>query len=114
MSARYASHSKYRNKIVYDDDICFRSLLEWRRYKQLKLLLSAGIISNLKIHTRYRFIVNGIKIRAAYEDDFSYDETETGRHIVEDTKGVRTGEFRIKKDLMKACHNIDVIEVTQV
>jgi hypothetical protein len=102
-------HGKYNNRIVYEDNLCFRSLIERQRYRELKLRLYAGDISNLKIHTRWKLAVQGILI-ATYEDDFNYLDNQ-GRLVVEDTKGFRTEPFKIKSKLMKVCHNIDVIEV---
>ncbi len=101
---------KYRNKITYADGLCFRSQLEYHRYQELKLLLHMGLIRNLKTHTRYPLIVNGVKV-AVYEDDFSYDDVGTNQHVTEDTKGVRTQEYLLKKKLVKACYGIDIVEV---
>src|SRR2546421_2065688 len=103
---------KYRNKIIYADGICFRSQLEFQRYQELTVMLRMGIIRNLKIHTRYPLIVNGVKV-GIYEDDFNYDEALTEKHIVEDTKSepTRTPAYKVKKNLMKACYGIDIVEI---
>lgn len=108
--AQVDSHLKYRNKIIYADGLCFRSQLEYHRYQELQLLVHMGLIRNLKTHTRYPLIVNGVKV-AVYEDDFNYDDVATKQHVVEDTKGVRTHDYKIKKNLMKACYHIDIVEV---
>ncbi len=104
---------KYHNTITYADGLCFRSQLEYHRYQELKLLLRMGLIRNLKTHTRYPLIVNGVKV-AIYEDDFSYDDVGTNQHVVEDCKGgdaTRTHAYKIKKALMKALYTIDIVEV---
>lgn len=103
---------KYRNKIVREDGYCFRSHLELRRYQELKLLLHMGLIRNLKVHTRYPLMVNGVKV-GVYEDDFSYDDVTSRCHVVEDTKcdPTRTEAYKMKKALMKALYNIDIVEV---
>ena len=104
---------KYRNKITYADGLCFRSQLEYHRYQELKLLLQMGLIRNLKTHTRYPLIVNGVKV-GVYEDDFSYDDVGTNQHVVEDAKGgeaTKTTVYKLKKKLVKALYNIDIIEV---
>jgi hypothetical protein len=102
---------KYNNRITYEDGLCFRSLLEKQRYRELKLLQHAGDISNLKIHTRWKLAVQGVLI-ATYEDDFNYLDSQ-GRLVVEDVKSEATVTplYKMKSKLMKACHNIDVIEV---
>jgi len=46
---------------------------------------------------------------ARYIADFVY-ETETGQTVVEDMKGAVTDVYRMKKRLMVAAHNIEIIE----
>lgn len=45
----------------------------------------------------------------AYYADFCY--TENGRYIVEDTKGMRTPDYKIKKKLMLYVHGIRITEI---
>lgn len=45
--------NKYRNKKVIVDDYIFDSIQESRRYKELKLLLKAGEISNLELQPKF-------------------------------------------------------------
>lgn len=45
--------NKYRNKKAIVDDYIFDSIQESRRYKELKLLLKAGEISNLELQPRF-------------------------------------------------------------
>jgi len=45
--------NKYRNKKVIVDDYIFDSIQESRRYKELKLLLRAGKISNLELQPKF-------------------------------------------------------------
>ena len=105
---------KYRNTVTYVDGKRFASKREAERYQALVLKERAGQIMNLRLHTRWPLIVNGLKI-ADYEDDFNYSEilagSISGGIVVEDAKGVRTPVYRLKKKLMKALHNIDVREV---
>jgi Protein of unknown function (DUF1064) len=105
------TRNKYNNKITYEDGLCFRSLLEKQRYRELKLLLHAGAIRDLKIHTRWKLAVGDVLI-ATYEDDFNYVDAQ-GRLVVEDVKSEATVTplYKMKAKLMKAVHNIDVIEV---
>ena len=46
----------------------------------------------------------------AYIADFVYKDAE-GRLVVEDTKGVRTPDYIIKRKLMLAVHGIQIQEV---
>lgn len=46
-----------------------------------------------------------------YIADFVYTDNETGQTIVEDTKGVRTKEYIIKRKLMLYLHGIRIKEV---
>lgn len=46
-----------------------------------------------------------------YIADFVYTDNETGLTVVEDTKGVRTKEYIIKRKLMLAVHHIRIKEV---
>lgn len=69
----------------------------------------AGEIKNLELQTRYPLRVNGVLV-CTYVPDFEYDDVSTGRHVVEDTKGTVTREYRIKRKLMKAVHGVEVLE----
>lgn len=46
-----------------------------------------------------------------YIADFVYTDNETGETIVEDTKGVRTKEYVIKRKLMLHIHGIKITEL---
>ena len=69
--------NKYRNKKVIVDDYVFDSIQESRRYKELKLLLKAGKISDLELQPRFllqdSFKKNGKTFRKIeYVADFMY------------------------------------------
>lgn len=100
--------SKYNAKKVRIDGILFDSKLEGNRYLELKQLLSLGVISDLETHKKYPLIVNGLEV-TTYEADFVYKKN--GTEVVEDTKGFLTKEYKIKKKLMKAIYDKDIIEV---
>lgn len=91
----------------------FDSRGEAERYSFLKLCEKAGIIKDLSRQIRYDLICYDTKI-CAYILDHKYIVCATGKVIHEDFKGVQTSVFRIKKNLMKACHNIDVKIVKSV
>ena len=105
------SRPKYGNKKTTVHGITFDSKWESERYLYLKSLEAAGTIKNLELQPRFPIEVEGVKI-CTYVGDFRYDrELPTGDwvNIVEDAKGVETPEFKIKKKLMKAVHDIDIL-----
>ncbi len=102
-------YSKYHNKKTEVHNILFDSKKESVRYQELDLLQRAKEISCLQLQPKFDLIVNGKKI-GFYKADFSYIDEKTGKTIVEDTKGYTTQTYRIKKKLIKALYNIDIIE----
>ena len=104
------SRPKYGNKKTVVDGITFDSKWESQRYLYLKSLERAGRIKNLELQPRFIITVNGQKI-CTYVADFQYDKEDldgSWEHIIEDAKGVETPEFKLKKKLMKAVHNIEI------
>jgi hypothetical protein len=90
------------------DGIVFDSKKESRRYGELRLLESQGLIENLQLQPEYQCIVNEKKI-CKYIGDFKY--WESGKPVVEDVKGVRTAVYRLKKKLVEALYGITIVEV---
>lgn len=100
---------------------------EHRRAGQLRLMQRAGLISDLReqvpyvlIPTQYGECGKDFKGKAVrvllerscrYIADFVYVDNATGETVVEDTKGVRTKEYIIKRKLMLAVHGIRIKEV---
>lgn len=109
-------YSKYYNRRTTVDGIAFDSAKEAARYSELKLLLRAGEINELKLQEKYILIPaqyrdgKCIERECAYIADFDYIE-KSGRHIVEDTKGVRTKEYKIKRKLMLFKFGIRITEI---
>ncbi len=99
--------SKYNAIPTVRDGIKFASASEARRYRELKLLQSAGAISDLKLQVKYPCVVNGVKV-CDYVSDFDY--TEDGKRITEDVKGFKTPVYRLKKKLVKAIYGITISE----
>lgn len=91
------------------DGITFHSKKEARRYKELKLLEAAGQIANLRLQVSHDLIVNGIQV-CRYRADFVYTDKRNGREITEDSKGYQTPEYVIKRNLMKACLGVEILE----
>ena len=99
---------KYRNKKERVGDKVFDSKLEARRYVALKTLEEAGAISALKCQVPFAIEINGVLV-CKYIADFCYTDG-TGRHVVEDVKGMPTREYKLKKKLMHAVLGIEVAE----
>lgn len=108
--------NKYRAKRIKagerSDGLTFDSKAEARRYDDLTLRERIGEIikGSIRRQVRYQLAVNGVHI-CAYVADFVYREAHAPEcDVVEDVKGVRTKEYKIKRALMKACHGIEITE----
>ena len=93
----------------------FDSKHEACRYKELKILLSAGEITDLRLQVPYE-IMPTIKFgeetfrSIKYVADFVYKD-KNGIEIVEDAKGMKTDVYKMKKKLMAYIHHIIIHEV---
>lgn len=106
--------SKYHAQKTVVDGITFDSIKEAARYKQLQGMERNGYISDLELQVRYRLIptqkgVLRTERPCDYIADFRY--VRDGEIVIEDTKGVRTPEYIIKRKLMKMVYGIEVREV---
>jgi hypothetical protein len=102
-------YNKYGNQPAESrDGKEFHSKRERNRYEELLALEQGGAISDLKLQPGYKLVVNKILI-TNYFADFSYVDDQ-GKRVVEDTKGVRTPAYVMKKRLMKAIYGIEVLE----
>lgn len=109
--------SKYNAQKTTVDGITYDSRKEAQRAQELRLMLKAGIISNLREQVPYELIPaqkneygKVIERAVIYKADFVYDD-EKGKTVVEDTKGVRTKEYIIKRKLMLYEYGIRIREV---
>jgi hypothetical protein len=100
--------AKYGNRKTTVDGITFHSAREARRYGELKLLEKAGKIEQLELQPRFKLLVNGCPI-CTYVGDFFY--YERGQPVVEDAKGFRTREYKLKKKLLAALRGLEIKEV---
>lgn len=125
--------NKYGNKKVVIDGEVFDSKREAKRYQELKLLEKCGAIHNLRRQVAYELIpaqrekstkvytkgrkkgqpIEGKLIEKAvtYIADFVYTDTATGQTVVEDSKGMRTRDYILKRKLMLYIHGIKIQEV---
>lgn len=107
--------AKYGNRKVIRDGIEFDSIKECQRYCELKLMQRAGVISDLQMQVSFELIpsqrVDGKVVERAvnYVADFVYQQN--GLKVVEDTKGMRTKDYIIKRKLMLWVHGIRIVEV---
>lgn len=100
---------KYGNKKTIVDGIEFDSKKEAARYGKLKLMVRAGKIRELRQQPSFTIRVEGVVI-CTYNGDFSYIDSKENRLILEDVKGVKTQVYRLKKKLLKAVYNIEILE----
>lgn len=115
-----------RNKFGAIKSGGYDSRKEHRRANELKMRERAGLISNLREQVPYELIPaqykecnvkNGRTVRICIERacrylaDFVYTDNSTGQEVVEDTKGLRTKEYIIKRKLMLAVHGIRIREI---
>ena len=125
--------NKYGNKKVVIAGIAFDSKREAMRYQDLNFLEMCGAISDLKRQVVFELIpaqrekstkvykkgrkkgqpIEGKIIEKAvtYIADFTYIDSDTGKMVVEDAKGMRTRDYIIKRKLMLYIHGIKIREV---
>jgi len=109
--------AKYGNRKVVTEDGTFDSEKEYRRWRELKLMERAGEIHSLQRQVPYVLIPsqrdeNGkvIEREVRYVADFVYRE-KPNRLVVEDTKGMKTKEYIIKRKLLLYRLGIRIREV---
>ena len=121
--------NKYKAIKTVVNGIEFDSRKEARRYQELLLMQKAGVIKKLDMQVKFvlipaqyditvRYGKNGKRLKdkkkllekeCSYIADFVYEEN--GKQIVEDTKGVKTKDYIIKRKLMLYVHGIRIREV---
>ena len=124
--------NKYGNKKCQYNGIVFDSRHEMQRYKELLLLQRAGEISDLELQKHFELIPAQYEISTEvyksgpkkgqtkrgkllerpveYIADFYYYDHQKGCVIVEDTKGMKTKEYIIKRKLMLYKYGLRVLE----
>ena len=121
--------NKYHNSKVIVDGESFDSVKEGRRFRELKLMESAGMIHGLKRQVKFNLLPSQresdsvgkrggkkkgqvIEREVNYYADFVYYDKD-GTQVVEDVKSdaTRTKEYIIKRKMMLFFHGIRVKEV---
>jgi hypothetical protein len=97
--------SKYGNRKVTRNGITYDSVKEANRHAVLKLLERSGKISDLQRQVKFELLpaqrneAGKLLERAvSYVADFTY--MENGKLVVEDSKGFRTPEYKLKKKML--------------
>lgn len=109
--------NKYHNKKVIYNGIKFDSKKEMQRYKELELLESTNHICSLELQAKFLLQdgytnAKGKKIRPIYYiADFYYYDYIDNKWVVEDTKGVRTEVYKLKKKLFEYKYNLTIDEL---
>ena len=107
--------NKYGSRKTTVDGVTFDSKKEAKRYQELRILEKAGEISDLRRQVKFELIpsqrIDGkVAERAVeYRADFVY--TQDGKQVVEDTKGLRTKDYIIKRKLMLYRYGIRIREI---
>lgn len=121
-----AKRNKYGSGKMVIDGIVFDSRKEGCRYQQLMEQQKSGTIQNLQRQVKYVLIPTQrepdiigarggvtkgklLEKECAYFADFVYQKD--GETIVEDTKGMRTTDYIIKRKLMLYVHGIRISEI---
>lgn len=117
---------KYGSQKVRYDGHIFDSKKEMHRYAELKHLERIGVITDLRLQEPFELIPaqrepstltkrgkekkgKVIEKSIKYVADFVYKKN--GELVVEDTKGVRTTDYIIKRKLMLYIHGIRIKEI---
>lgn len=108
---------KYGNKKVDIDGLQFDSQAEAARWLELLRLQQRGKIADLRRQVTFE-LVPSVRFLGAkratpalrYIADFGYTMADSGKPVIEDTKGMLTRVYKIKRHLLKALFNIDILE----
>lgn len=128
MFRHYLTRSKYRNNKITLGGETYDSMKEYYRYLDLVLMQQAGEIKELRRQVKYILIPAQrepdtigsrggrkkgklIEREVAYIADFVYIDVSSGETVVEDTKGMRTTDYIIKRKMMLYFHHIKIKEV---
>lgn len=122
----FYQNNKYHSKQITLGEEKFDSVKEYQRFCELSLLEKTGKISDLKRQVKFILIPTqrepdtvgkrgGVKKgkllekEVAYYADFVYQMD--GFTVVEDTKGMRTTDYILKRKLMLYVHGIKIQEI---
>ena len=104
--------NKYNNIKTVINGITFDSKKEAAYYGILKLKQKAGLIDRFEMQVRYDLVVNNVNIGFYKADFVTYKHGKVFEVI--DVKSEITNKlpvYRLKKKLMKAIYEIDIVEI---
>lgn len=109
---------KYGNRRIVTEDGTFDSVKEHRRWCELKLMEKAGEIVELQRQVPFVVIPKQkdelgkvVEREVKYIADFTYRTRKDYKLVVEDTKGMKTKEYILKRKLMLYRNGIRIQEV---
>lgn len=108
---RWMKQNKYHNKKVTIDGQTFDSQREGERWMELRLMERAGEIVGLNRQVKIELIPKTKLYRACfYVCDFVYFDKREGKTVYEDSKGMKTKEYLLKRKLLYWRHGIEILE----
>lgn len=126
----WRGYNKYHNQKIIMDGETFDSKKEYHRYLELQLLEKSGVIRDLHRQVTFDLIPEArepdrygprggfyrgkvIEHGVSYIADFTYYTVLPSgeeKFVVEDCKGMRTDDYKIKRKLMLFIHKIRIKE----
>jgi hypothetical protein len=110
-----AVENKYRAKKIEVDGLTFDSQKEAARWFDLLSLQRAKLITDLQrqvrfdLHGQHMPLVSDKGRRLSYVADFVYRRRD-GVQVIEDAKGFKTPEYKLKKAILRAMGH-EIVEV---
>lgn len=108
---------KYHARKTYIDNIKFDSKKEAKRYLELRDKLAKKEIEQLRLQVKYDLLPKQVdekgkclERKCTYMADFVYIDKKTGKEVVEDCKGMKTPEYKLKKKMMLFFYGIRIFE----
>lgn len=103
-----AKKSKYGNKKVMLEGVMFDSVAEANRWSVLRIMEKAGEITDLQRQVPFAITAPNGELICTYRCDAAYWHVQKKRRVIEDTKGVETDLFKLKKKLMRIFLGIEI------
>lgn len=103
------AYNKYGAKKTEYNGVTFDSKAEAHRAYELDMLKKSGEVTDIEYQPVFDVVVNNKKI-CKYKADFKVTYSD-GHVEIEDVKGVRTPVYKLKKKLVEALHDIEIIEI---
>lgn len=107
-----AKQGKYKSRGIYRDGLYFHSTGEADYYELLKIRLAGGEIKAFKRQVKFKISINGQQI-TSYVADFVIELFDGSKQVLDYksdfTRKLET--YQIKKKLLMALYNINIIEV---